>query len=99
MNFSTDRDLILLEPNLFRDVPMLSQQRLGITDAIITATTLTSATADFVTAQVDGGSVVLVGEVAHEVVARIDANTLTISLPRTALTDSPIPSGDGSNLR
>ncbi|MEE9211375.1 MAG: hypothetical protein V3U29_01850 [Phycisphaeraceae bacterium] len=98
MNFSTDRDLLALEPNVFRDVPLLSQQRVSVTDAVVSGTTLTSATADFQAAGVDAGSVVLVSEVAHEVVARTDANTLTISLPRTSLIEASIPSGDGTNL-
>jgi len=29
MNFSTDRDLLAIDPNIFADVPLLSQQRLA----------------------------------------------------------------------
>lgn len=98
MNFSTDRDLLTLEPHVFRDVPFLSQQRVSVTDGVIAGTTLTSASADFVASQVEAGSVVLVNDVAHEVISRTDANTLSISLPRASLTDAAIPSGDGSAL-
>ena len=98
MNFSTDRDLLTLEPHVFRDVPFLSQQRVSVTDGVISGTTLTSASADFVASQVEAGSVVLVNDVAHEVLSRTDANTLSISLPRASLTDAAIPSGDGSTL-
>lgn len=98
MNFSTDRDLLTLEPHVFRDVPFLSQQRVSVTDGVISGTTLTSASADFVASQVEAGSVVLVNDVAHEVISRTDANTLSISLPRASLTDAAIPPGDGSAL-
>ena len=73
MNFSTDRDLLALEPNVFNDVPLTSQRRLSVTDAAITGTTLASASADFVAAQVETGSVVLVNNNPLEVLARVDA--------------------------
>jgi phosphohistidine swiveling domain-containing protein len=98
MNFSTDRDLLAIEPAVFEDVPFAAQQRLDITDGSVTGTTLTSAAADFVTAQVDQGSVLLIGGTAYEVLARIDANTLTISLPRSSTDDPAIPGGDGALL-
>lgn len=96
MNFSTDRDLLLYEPTLFNDVPWVSQQRLSVTDGDIVGTTLMSAQADFESAQVDTGSVVLVNKLPLEVIARQDAMTLTVSLPRTRTTDAAIPPGDVS---
>jgi len=99
MSFSTDRDLVLFEPNVFVDVPMVSQQRIEVVDGVVSGTTLTSVSADFVLAQVDTGGVVLISGVTHEVVSRIDANTLVISLPRTSPSDTPIPSTDGSGLK
>ncbi len=98
MSFCTDRTLLAIEPAIFADVPFTAQQRLQVTDGFVSSTTLTSALADFVTAQVDVGSVVLINGVAHEVVQRTDANTLEISLPRTHTTDSAIPGGGGSGL-
>lgn len=97
MNFSTDRDLLLYEPTLFNDLPWVSQQRLSVTDADVTGTTLTSAEADFEAAQIDTGSVLLVGKVPVEVLARVDSMTLTVSLPRTRTSDSAIPPGDVSS--
>lgn len=97
MNFSTDRDLLLYEPTLFNDLPWVSQQRLRVTDGDVTGTTLTSAQADFEAAQVDAGSVLLVGKLPVEVIARIDSMTLTVSLPRTRTTDAAIPPGDVSS--
>ncbi len=98
MNFSTDRDLLLLEPNVFRDVPFAAQQRLKRSDAVLAGSTLTSAGADFASAQVDPGSVVLVTGTAYEVLARTSATTLTISLLRASLTDEALPGPAGSNL-
>lgn len=98
MNFSTDRDLLAIEPAVFEDVPFAAQKRLRVADASVSGTTLTSAGADFVTAQVDAGSVVLIAGLAFEVLSRTDANTLVISLPRTHITDPGIPGGDGIGL-
>jgi hypothetical protein len=98
MNFSTDRDLLAIEPAVFEDVPFAAQRRLNVSDGSASGVTLTSASADFVSAQVDAGAVVLVGGVAHEVLARIDASTLAVSLPRTHTNDPGIPSGDGTGL-
>ncbi len=97
MNYSTDRDLLAMEPTLFHDVPWVGQQRLSTDDAQVIDTTVISPTADFGAAQVEAGSVVLINRVAHEVVTRLDATSLTVSLLRTRLSDAAIPSarGDG----
>ncbi|MGB0766419.1 MAG: hypothetical protein ACPGYV_01775 [Phycisphaeraceae bacterium] len=94
MNFSTDRDLLLYEPMLFNDLPWISQQRIGVNDGEIVGTTLASATADFEAAGVDAGAVLLVGKTPVEVIARLDAMTLTVSLPRARTSDPGIPPGD-----
>ncbi|MEM9883131.1 MAG: hypothetical protein AAF800_09470 [Planctomycetota bacterium] len=95
MNFSTDRDLLALEPTLFHDVAWVGQQRLHHDDAYLADTTLTCASADFAAAGVEAGSVVLVNRTAMEVVARQDAMTLTVSLLRARLSDTPLPATDG----
>lgn len=97
MNFSTDRDLLMYEPTLFKDVPWVSQQRLSVSDGEVFGTSLTSAEADFDLAQVDTGSVVLLDKLPVEVIARVDAMTLTVSMPRARTSDAPIPPGDGSS--
>lgn len=97
MNFSTDRDLLLCEPTLFNDLPWVSQQRLSVTDGEVTGTTLVSAAADFEAAQVDVGSVLLLGKTPVEVMERIDTMTLTVSLPRTRTSDPALPPGDVSS--
>jgi hypothetical protein len=98
MNFSTDRDLLAIEPAVFEDVPFTAQKRLRVADASVSGTTVTSASADFVAAQVDAGSVVLIAGLAFEVLSRTDANTIEVSLPRTHKTDLGIPGGDGAEL-
>ncbi len=95
MNFSTDRDLLALEPTVFHDVPWVGQQRVKLDDGYVTDTALTSASADFVGTQVEAGSVVLIDRVAYEVVTRDDANTLTVSLLRTRLADAAIAGDQG----
>ncbi len=96
--FSTDRDLLAIDPNLFQDIPMASQERLAVDDGVLSGTTLTSSSADFNEAQVAMGSVVLVAGIPHEVIEQVDAHTLTVSLIR-ATTDAPaIPSNDGVDL-
>lgn len=97
MNFSTDRDLLAIEPQVFQDVPLLSQQRLQTQDASIAGTTLSSASADFISTGVSAGSVVLVNEAALEVIARTDAHTLTVSLLRTLTTDPAMAPTPGDN--
>lgn len=98
MNFSTDRDLLVMEPNVFTDAAIAAQTRLSVADAAVSGTTLTSAAADFAAAGIDAGSVVLIADVAHEVVGRDDAHTLTVSLPRAQLSDAPIPGPGGTGL-
>ncbi len=98
MPFSTDRDLLLVEPNLFNEVLFASQKRLDAADGIVSGTTLTSASADFAAAQVGASSVVLIAGQACEVIARVDAHTLTVSRPRRILGDTPIPPAAGTGL-
>ncbi len=98
MNFSTDRDLLVEEPTLLDDIPLLAQQRLSVADAAVSGTTVSSAAADFVAAQVRPGCLVVIGGVAHEVLDRADEHTLTVSLLRARLSDAPIPGAQGSGL-
>ncbi|MEM8737674.1 MAG: hypothetical protein AAGG38_04250 [Planctomycetota bacterium] len=98
MNFSTDRDLLALEPMLFHDVPWLGQQRVNADDGYVTDTTLSSAGSDFVAAQVETGGVVLVDRKACEVISREDGQTLSVSLLRDRLADAAVPVGDGGPL-
>ncbi len=98
MSFTTDRDLLAIEPAVFEDVPFAAQQRLKAEDSVLAGTTLTSDSADFVAAGIDAGCVVLLNRVVHEVLECVDANTLEVSLPRASMMEAAILGGDGSNL-
>ena len=98
MPFATDRFLLAYEPDIFEDISFGSQTRVNVADGLVSGTTLTSATADFTTAQIDAGSVLLINAITCEVISRTDANTVEISLPRAAILDNAIPPGDGSSL-
>ena len=87
--FAADRDLLVLEPNLFRDVSWLGQ-RLFTGTCTITGTTLTASGVDFAALGVDAGHVALVDGASLEVVARVNATTLTVSRPRAGLDDAAI---------
>src|SRR5688572_22067617 len=90
MPFSTDRSLLALEPNLFRDISWIGQQLLAATGSI-SGTTLTLASGDAAAAGVTTGHVALVGQISLEITARLSATTLTVSRLRAALTDPVIP--------
>ncbi len=98
MNFSSDRDLLALEPGVFSDVPFLAQQRCAGNDGVVVGVTLHSTACDFEAAQVETGMVVLVAGVAHEVMSRTDAHTLSISQLRPNLSGPAIAGTVGSGL-
>lgn len=86
--FAADRDLLVVEPELFRDVGWAGQRLVkGVGDVSGTTLTLTSQDNTLAAAGIGAGNVVTVGDVAYEVVARLSATTATISRIR------PDPSG------
>jgi len=99
MAFAGDRDLLVLEPHLLREVRWRGQVMVEASDASVVGTALVSASSDFEAAGVGAGAVALVGEVAVEVVERVDANTLTVSRVRASEADAPAaPVAQGSDL-
>lgn len=90
--FASDRDLLAVEPNLFRDVAWLSQRLLRGTGSI-SGTTLTISAADGAldTAGAGPGSVVVVDGVAYEVIERLSATQASISRPRASALDPILP--------
>lgn len=90
--FTQDRDLLLLEPALFRDLAWIAQ-RLVRGTGTISGTTLTMSTQDVTleAAGVTAGHVVSYDNVGLEVVARLSPTTATISRPRQDPDDPPIP--------
>ena len=90
--FTTDRDLLVLEPGLFRDVGWVAQ-RLTKGTGTITGNTLTVTGADVPldAAGITAGHVVTVGGTSYEVIARQSPTALTISRPRASTTDAIQP--------
>lgn len=88
--FATDTDLLTVEPNLFADVGW-SGQRLVSASGTLSGTTLTIATADLAASSVDAGCVVLMSGVPLEVMERLSATTLKVSLVRWGRTGPAIP--------
>jgi len=89
---TTDRDLLLLEPSLFRDLAWVGQ-RLVRAQATIAGTTITLSSPDVTleAADITAGHVVSFDGVGYEVLARLSPTTATISRPRTHPDDLAIP--------
>lgn len=90
--FINDRDLLVAEPNLFRDVVWVGQRLCrGTASTLNTTLTMTAPDTDFVAASVTTGHVVVVDGAAYEVIERIDGSVLTVSRLRPDAGDPPIP--------
>lgn len=87
-----DRDLLLLEPSLFRDLSWIGQ-RLSRASASIAGTTITLTSPDVAldAAGITAGHVVSFEGVGYEVIARLSATAATISRPRPDPNDPVIP--------
>lgn len=81
--FAHDRDLLALEPNLFRDVAWLGQRRsAGNATASGGEVSISSFDLSFEDAGIDAGFVILIDSVPYEVIERLTATTATISRVR-----------------
>jgi hypothetical protein len=90
--FTTDRDLLVLEPGLFRDVGWVAQRLTKGTGSISGNTlTITGADVPLDAANITTGHVVTVGGTSYEVIARQSPTALTISRPRASTTDAIQP--------
>jgi len=98
MAFATDRDLLLLEPNLFRDIEFASQLLVSGTDGAVSGTSFTSVAANFVTAGVAPGHLVGLSDLFVEVVEVVSSTELTISLLRAHVGDAPVPPPPGASI-
>ncbi|GMV26804.1 MAG: hypothetical protein AMXMBFR58_28350 [Phycisphaerae bacterium] len=92
--FITDRDLLVHEPSLFRDV-VWTGQRLCKGVASVTGTTLTASALDndFAAASIGAGHVAVVDGIACEVISRDDTDQLTVSRIRPTQLEPAIPVG------
>lgn len=90
--FATDRDLLVLEPNLFRDVGWVGQRLLRGLGAI-SGSTLTISSYDVAldAAGVGPGHVVTVDGASYEVLARLSATQATLSRLRASPGDPALP--------
>ena len=91
MPFATDRDLLILEPNLFRDVAWAGQRRVDVSDGVTNGAALTSATAAFEASGIRAGHVVVVDAIPLEVIERVSDTELTVSLVRDDPDDAILP--------
>ena len=98
MTFATARNMLVLEPNLFRDVKFSGQVLVSASDGSVSGTTLTSISSNFTTQQITVGQIVLVEQVPVEVVAVLSSSSLTVSRLRADINGSAIPPGPGFNL-
>jgi len=98
MAYATDRDCLVLEPNVFRDLGFASQRLVQASDGAITGATLSSMSSNFSQAQVDAGHVILVDSVPLEVVERLTDHSLTVSRLRPDPDGDAIPPSAGSGL-
>jgi hypothetical protein len=78
--FATDRDLLALEPSLFKDIAWAGQRLISCLGSSSGNTlTITPAEADFATASIGPGHVVTVNDITYEVVEVLTGTTATIS--------------------
>ncbi|MBK7405881.1 MAG: hypothetical protein IPJ41_14990 [Phycisphaerales bacterium] len=88
--FATDRQLLILEPSLVRDIGWAGQRLVkGIGDIAGSTLTMTSQDVDFLAAGIDAGQIVVVGGVVYEVVQALAEDQLAISRMR-ASADGPL---------
>jgi hypothetical protein len=88
--FINDRDLLLLEPGVFRDAGWIGQRPLQGSGSLIGAT-LTLSSGSFTAAGIGPGHVLLYDSVGVEVISVNSSLTASVSLVRANLTDPVIP--------
>ncbi len=88
--FTADRDLLTLEPNVFRDAGWVGQ-RLLTTTGSVSGTTLTIASGSFTDAGIAPGHVLVYDAIALEVLTVASATAATVSILRALPTDPAIP--------
>jgi len=90
--FAEDRDLLTLDPNLFRDVAWSGQRLVsGIGSISGTTLTLTSHDVTLEAAAITAGHIALIDNIPYEVIERLSPTTATISRVRPGPDDPVIP--------
>ncbi|MCB9838379.1 MAG: hypothetical protein H6813_03490 [Phycisphaeraceae bacterium] len=98
MAFAKDRDLLVLEPALFRDVGWSAQTLIDASDVTVTGAVAQSVSSDFVTAGVAAGMVALLDGAAVEILEVTSSTTLTVSRLRPVGDETAIPPAAGTGL-
>jgi len=98
MAFATDRDLLVLEPLLFRDVGWSAQTLVDVADVAVTGAVAQSASSDFNVAGVMAGMVAVLDGVPVEILEVTSATTLTVSRLRQVGDETAIPPAAGTGL-
>lgn len=94
MPFAADRDLLIIEPTLFRDVAWLGQRLLeGVADLAGSTMTLTTYDHDLAALDIRPGAVVLANDVPHEITEILGPTDATISRIRADRDDPLIAPG------
>jgi hypothetical protein len=89
--FATDRDLLALEPTLFRDIAWASQRLVTGTATISNGVLIfDTIDADCETAGVSAGGVVVIDTTPYEIIEVISPDELHISLLRPSETGDPL---------
>lgn len=97
--FAQDRDLLVLEPNLFRDAAWVGQRlSRGLASIAGNALTFGSPEIDLDDAGVTAGHVVTIGGVSYEVMERLSALAITVSRVRSHADDPILPPSPVSNV-
>lgn len=92
MAFATDRDVLVVEPGVFREAAWVGQRVLTGTGSVSgSSLTLDPGGVSLADAGIGAGSVVLIGGVAAEVVERTGALTATVSKVRADVALSALP--------
>ncbi len=94
--FSKDRDLVVHEPGLMRDVGWAGQRRLSVLGSV-SGTQLTLSSGSFVDAGIAAGHVVVFDGVTLEIVSVDSATTATVSLMRGDIAGAAVPPFSASN--
>ena len=98
MAFARDRDLLVMEPGVFRDAPWSGQTLVEASDASLSGVALVSASSDFAAAGVGAGHGVIVGGASLEVVERVSETELVVSRLREGEESAMAPSLQGEGL-
>ena len=98
MAFAVDRDLLVLEPMLLRDVGWSAQTLIDVSDVTVTGAVAQSLSSDFNVAGVRAGMVATLDGVPVEILEVTSATTMTVSRMRPVGDETAIPPMGGSGL-